>query len=104
MLRTTIATALCFAAGSAATASTPAAWAQLDRNVSRACIAMSGLARPQVLATKISFSDAIGVEARMIRGTDNRGRVKRLLCAYNRRTSRTEVQEASSWLVPSVRP
>lgn len=104
MLRSIIVTATVLAASAPALASTPAAWEQMDRRVNRACIAMSGLARPQVLATKISFSDAIGVEARMIRGADNRGRAKRLLCAYNRRTGRTEVQEASTWLVPSVRP
>lgn len=85
-------------------ASTPESWAQLDRRVTRACIAMSGLARPQVLAKKISFSDTIGVEARMIRGTDNRGRMQRMLCAFDRRTGRTEVQEAGGWLGASVRP
>jgi hypothetical protein len=104
MLRTIIVTAVLLVAGSPVLASSPQAWAQMDRRVNRACIAMSGLARPQVLGTKISFSDVIGVEARMIRGVDNRGRMKRLLCAYNRRTGRTEVQEASSWLAPSVRP
>jgi hypothetical protein len=104
MLRTIIVTIALFAAGSPAVASSPQAWAQLDQRVNRACIAMSGLARPQVLGTKISFSDVIGIEARMIRGLDNRGRMKRLLCAYNRRSGRTEVQEASSWLAPSVRP
>lgn len=87
-----------------ASASTPGAWAQLDTRVNRACVAMSGLARPQVLAKKISFSDVIGVEARMIRGVDRRGRMQRMLCAYNRRTGRTEVQEAAGWLGASVTP
>ena len=87
-----------------ASASSPAAWAQMNQRVNRACIAMSGLPRPQILATTISFSDAIGTEVRMIRGTDRRGRVKRLLCGYNRRTGRTEVQEASGWFVSAVRP
>ena len=90
--------------GSAATASTPAAWNQMNTRVNRACVAMSGLARPMLLAKKISFSDAIGTEVRMIRGTDKQGRVKRLLCAYNRSTSRTEVQDADAWTGPTVRP
>lgn len=85
-------------------ASAPGEWDRLNTRVNRACIAMSGLARPEVLAKRISFSDVIGVEARMIRGVDNRGRYQRMLCAYNRRTGRTEVQEAGGWLGASVRP
>ncbi len=87
-----------------ASASTPGAWAALDQRVNRACIAMSGLSRPQVLAQKISFSDAIGTEVRMIRGTDSRGRYHRKLCAFNRSSGRTEVQDAAGWLSPSVKP
>ncbi|MEO6248483.1 MAG: hypothetical protein ABIO85_07865 [Sphingomicrobium sp.] len=83
--------------GSAATASTPAAWNQMNTRVNRACVAMSGLTRPVLLAKKISFSDVIGTEVRMIRGTDKSGRAKRLLCAYNRTTGRTEVQDADGW-------
>ena len=86
-----------------ASASTPDSWAQLDQRVVRACIAMSGLSRPEVLARKISFSDVIGVEMRMIRGME-KGRMQRKLCAYNRRTSRTEVQDAGSWLGGTTKP
>jgi hypothetical protein len=87
-----------------APASTDAAWAQMNQRANRACVAMSGLARPQLLAKKISFSDVIGVEIRQIRGVDNRGRIKRLLCAYNRSTGRTEVQDADNWNGPTIRP
>lgn len=90
--------------GSAATASTPAAWNQMNRKVNRNCVAMSGLAHPVLLAKKISFSDTIGTEVRMIRGTDKQGRTKRLLCAYNRSTSRTEVQDADAWNGPVAMP
>ena len=86
-----------------ASASTPDSWAQLDQRVVRACIAMSGLSRPEVLARKISFSDVIGVEMRMIRGME-KGRMQRKLCAYNRRTSRTEVQDAGSWWGGTTKP
>ena len=65
---------------------------------------MSGLARPQVLGQKISFSDPIGIEMRMIRGYDNRNRFHRKICAYNRSTSRTEVQDAGSWFGATVQP
>lgn len=89
---------------SAASASTPESWANLDTRVNRACIAMSGLARPQVLKQKVSFSDAIGTEVRMIRGYDDRGRFHRKLCAFNRRTSRTEVQDAAGWFGAVAKP
>lgn len=96
---------LILAAGAAllatsAGASTPEEWAKLDRRVNGACIAMSGLQYPIVSATPIRFSDAIGVEARLVRGYNVvRGRRvnKRLLCAYNRRSGRAEVQEAQAW-------
>ena len=86
-----------------ASASTPDSWAQLDQRVVRACIAMSGLSRPEVLARKISYSDVIGIEMRMIRGVE-KGRMQRKLCAYNRRTGRTEVQDAGSWFGGTTRP
>jgi hypothetical protein len=89
---------------SSAQASTPEAWAQMNTRANRACVAMSNLARPQLLAKKISFSDVIGVEIRQIRGVDNRGRMKRLLCAYNRSSGRTEVQDADNWNGPVTTP
>jgi hypothetical protein len=89
---------------SSAHASTPAAWNQMNTRANRACVAMSNLARPQLLAKKISFSDVIGVEIRQIRGLDNRGRMKRLLCAYNRSTGRTEVQDGDNWNGPTTTP
>ena len=88
----------------AADASTPAAWAQMNVRVNRACVAMSDLARPLVLAKTISFSDTIGTEIRQLRGLDKQGRMKRLLCAYNRATKRVEVQEADNWNGPVTRP
>ena len=87
----------------AASASTPDSWAQLDQRVVRACIAMSGLSRPEVLARKISFSDVIGIEVRMMRGVE-KGRMQRKLCAYNRGTGRTEVQDAGGWWGGTTRP
>ena len=85
-------------------ASTPESWKQLDRKSGRACLAMSGLARPELVAAKNSFSDVIGIDVRMIRGHNDKGQMKRLLCAYNRRTGRTEVQDAGNWLGSAVTP
>lgn len=103
MRKTLIVTALAMLA-SGATASTPAAWNQMNQRVNRACIAMSGLSRPELLAKKISFSDTIGTEVRMIRGADKRGRMQRLLCAYDRKSGRAEVQEADVWNGPTTKP
>ncbi len=85
-------------------ASTPAAWDAMNQRVNRACIAMSGLARPELLAKKVSFSDVIGTEVRMIRGNDKRGRMQRLLCAYNRSNGRAEIQPADVWNGPTTKP
>jgi hypothetical protein len=87
----------------AASASSPAAWNQMNQRVNRACVAMSGLARPELIAAQISFSDAIGTEVRMLRGMQGR-QVKRVLCAYNRRTGRAEVQDAPAWTANTMKP
>lgn len=89
---------------STAHASAPGEFEKMNVRANRACVAMSGLSRPQLLTKQISFSDVIGVEIRQIRGTDNRGRMKRLLCAYNRSTGRTEVQDGDNWNGPTTRP
>ena len=84
--------ALVMMAGSAA-ASTPAAWAQMDRQVTRACIAASGLKQAKIIADKASFSDRVPVELRIVEGY-NRGNVIDVkLCAYDRRTKRATTVE-----------
>ena len=93
-----------FGLAASAQASTPGAWDAMNQRVNRACIAMSGLARPTILAKQISFSDTLGVEARMLRGADNRGRFQRLLCLYRRSNGRTEVQEAGGWFGTTTKP
>ena len=85
-------------------ASAPGEFEKMNIRVNRACVAMSGLARPQLLAQQISFSDTIGAEVRMIRGLDKRGRTQRLLCAYNRSTGRAEIQSADVWNGATIRP
>ena len=88
----------------AASASSPAAWANLNTRVNRACIAMSGLSRPQVLAQTISTRDTVGVEVRLIRGYDSRNRFHRKICVFNRSNSRTEVHDAGGWFGSTVKP
>ncbi|UUR07831.1 hypothetical protein [Sphingomonas glaciei] len=84
--------ALVMMAGGAA-ASTPAAWAQMDRQVTRACIAASGLKQAKIIPDKASFSDRVPVELRIVEGY-NRGNVIDVkLCAYDRRTKRATTVE-----------
>lgn len=92
------------ALASTAQASSPAAWNAMNQRANRACVAMSGLSRPVLLAKRISFSDVIGIEIRQLRGADSRGRMKRLLCAYDRKSGRVEVQEGENWTGATVRP
>ena len=40
----------------------------------------------------------------MIRGYDDRNRFHRMLCAFNRRTSRTEVNDVGSWFGSVTKP
>ena len=100
----TYAVVLALVLPSSLAASTADSWKQFDQRSGRACLAMSGLARPELLASKNSFSDVIGIDLRMIRGRDAKGHMKQLLCAYNRRSGRVEVQDAGNWSGPTVKP
>jgi hypothetical protein len=72
----------------AALASTPEAWKQLDRRVNRACIVASGLAQAKVVVDKASFSDRVPVELRIVEGYNRQSVVDVKLCAFDRRTGR----------------
>lgn len=88
----------------AVAASTPAAWDQMNQRANRQCVAISGLKRPILLARRISFSDMIGIDVRQLRGFDDRGQMKFLLCAYNRSTGRAEIQEGDNWNGRTIKP
>lgn len=89
---------------STAAASTPDAWAEMERSVNRACVAVSGIDRPQILAHKVSTSDEIGVEIRLMRGYDREKRFHRKVCVFHRGTGRAEAHDAAGWFGPPVRP
>lgn len=103
MLRSVWGAAL-LSVASGAIGSTPESWQAMNERVNRACVAKSGLAQPVLLAKKISYSDAIGVEIRQVRGTDSRGRMTRWLCAYNRSTGLAEIEAADAWNGPTAKP
>ena len=75
-------------AGTAAAASTPQAWQQLDRRVSRDCIAASGLSQAKIIEDKASFSDQVPVELRIVEGYNRGSVIDVKLCAFDRRTGR----------------
>lgn len=84
--------------GVAANAATPAAWMAVDKASEAACKTASGFA-DAVAGPPVRFSDRFLTDARIVVGTPSRPGTKatkgRLLCLYNRRTKRAEVQEAN---------
>lgn len=103
--RTTLLAAIVLLAPTAAGASGKEAWAALDRETAAACTAAAGLLDPTVSAP-LRFSDGFGVDARLVRGTwpqaHMQGREGTMLCLYDRRTRRTEVQPADGWQAPGA--
>ena len=74
-------------------ASTPQAWAQMNRQVDRACLAAAGLTRAKIIPDKASFNDRVPVELRIVEGYNRGSVVDVKLCAYDRRTRRTAITE-----------
>lgn len=79
-------------------ASTPESWRQLDRQVSRACIAASGLAQAKIVTDKASFSDRVPVELRIVEGYNRQSVIDVKLCAYDRRTRRATTTDGAGRL------
>lgn len=97
-------TALCLIALAAATpalASNDEAYAELDRRVTAACAKASGLAQPLVSPAGVRFSDEFGIDTRLVTGRHRAAHMKGaqtlMLCAYDRRAQRAEVQDAEAW-------
>ena len=82
----------------AALASTSQAWQQLDRRVTRACIAASSLAQAKIIADKASFSDHVPVELRIVEGYNRQSVIDVKLCAYDRRTGRATTTDGAGRL------
>ena len=84
-------------------AATPGAYAALDRQTSAACRAASGL-RSASVGPVVRFSDRFLIDARTVTGNYPQNHMKgatgTMLCLYNRRTKRAEVQEMASAVQP----
>jgi hypothetical protein len=86
------------ALSTAASASSPQAWQQLDRRVACACIASSGLTQAKIMADKASFSDAVPVELRIVEGYNRGSVIDVKLCAFDRRTGRVSITDGAGRL------
>lgn len=82
--------------GADASAASPEAYQRLDGASAAACAKAAGLKQGSVGRT-IRFSDDAGMDARIVRGRwpqpHMRNAAAQLLCLYDRRTGRAEVQE-----------
>ncbi len=87
----------------AAAASSPASWQASARAGRAACIQASGL-KAATAAGPIIFSDGIGRDAFLVRGTYQQRFIKGaggvMLCLVDRRTHRAETVEAKGWSAP----
>jgi heat shock protein HslJ len=88
-----------------ATASTTDAWAKLDKASEAACLKAANLSGA-IVGPPIRYSDRTGVDARVVTGTWPQPHMKRakakMLCLYNRKTKRVEVQELAEPVVKAA--
>jgi heat shock protein HslJ len=88
--------AAAFALAAPAMAATPESYAKLDKASEAACIKAANLTGATA-GPPIRFSDRTGVDARVVAGTwpqpHMKGAKAKMLCLYNRKNKRVEVQE-----------
>jgi heat shock protein HslJ len=85
-----------------ALAATPDSWAKLDKVSEAACIKAANLGGATV-GGPMRYSDRVGIDARVVTGNwpqpHMKGAKAKMLCLYNRKTKRVEVQELVEPLV-----
>ena len=88
-------------AATTAPTSSPAAWAQLDKDAAAACAKASDLKDAVVHPASVRFDDTVGLDARLVTGAWKPAHMKGaktvMLCLYDRKTRRASVQEAAEW-------
>lgn len=91
-----------FAAAAPAFAATPDAWAKLDKASEAACLKAANLGGATA-GPPIRYSDRNGIDARVVVGTWRQPHMKgakaKMLCLYNRKNKRVEVQELAEPMV-----
>lgn len=95
------ASAIAIMAVGPASASSPAAWAQHDKDTQQACATASGLKDPVVHPKSVLFDDTVGMDARLVTGiwkpTHMKGAKAVMLCLYYRKARRATVKDAEVW-------
>jgi heat shock protein HslJ len=98
-----IGAAAAVAMASPAFSATPEAWAKVDAASQAACVKAANLSGP-VAGPPVRYSDKFLIDARVVEGTwpqpHMKGAKARMLCLYNRKTKRVEVQELAAPPVP----
>lgn len=88
-----------------ASAATPDAWAKLDKASEAACLKAANLGGATI-GPPIRYSDRTGVDARVVTGTwpqpHMKGAKAKMLCLYNRKNKRVEVQEMAEPVVKAA--
>lgn len=88
-----------------ATAATPDAWMKVDKASEAACLKAADLGGATA-GPPVRYSDRTGVDARVVTGTwpqpHMKGAKAKMLCLYNRKSKRVEVQELAEPVVAPV--
>jgi heat shock protein HslJ len=98
-----IGAALALAMAAPAFSATPEAWAKVDAASSAACVKAASLVGA-IAGPPIRYSDKVLIDARVVEGSwpqpHMKGAKAKMLCLYNRKTKRVEVQELATAPVP----
>jgi heat shock protein HslJ len=98
-----ISAAVAIAAAAPAFAATPDAWAKVDAASQAACVKAANLS-DATAGPPVRYSDKFLIDARVIEGIwpqpHMKGAKARMLCLYNRKNKRVEVQELAAPPVP----
>lgn len=90
-----------------AAAATPEAWMKVDKASETACVKAANLAGATA-GPPTRYSDKVMIDARVVVGTRPQPHMKgakaKMLCLYNRKTKRVEVQELSEPVVAQAAP
>jgi heat shock protein HslJ len=82
-----------------ASAATPESWAKVDKASEAECLKAANLGGATA-GPPVRYSDKFGIDARVIEGSWPQAHMKgakaRMLCLYNRKTKRVEVQELAA--------
>lgn len=86
-------------------AATPDSYAQPDKASEAACLKAANLGSA-IIGPPIRYSDRSGIDARVVTGTwpqpQMKGAKAKMLCLYNRKTKRVEVQELAEPIVKAA--